>query len=84
MRDFFSFAESLISGMLPFVFLIIAGIYYTVKTDFFQFRYLPRSIKYALVGIFKKKDGDGVSPFQAACTALSATVADVGSPRPRM
>ncbi len=74
MRDFFSFAESLISGMLPFVFLIIAGIYYTVKTDFFQFRYLPRSIKYALVGIFKKKGGDGVSPFQAACTALSATV----------
>lgn len=74
MKDFFSFAESLISGMFPFVFLLIAGIYYTVKTGFFQFRYLPSSIKYALGGIFKKKNGDGVSPFQAACTALSATV----------
>lgn len=74
MRNFFSFAESLISGMFPFAFLIVAGIYYTVKTGFFQFKYLPHSIKYALGGIFKKKDGDGVSPFQAACTALSATV----------
>ena len=37
MRDFFCFAETLISGMLPFVFLVFSGIYFTVKSNFFQF-----------------------------------------------
>ena len=74
MKTFFEFTESLISGMLPFVFLIVCGVYLTVKCRFFQFRFLPASLKYAFGGI--KKDGgkSGVSPFQAACTALSATV----------
>lgn len=60
--------------MLPFVFLIICGVYFTLKCRFFQFRFLPSSLKYAFGGM-KKSDGKiGVSPFQAACTALSATV----------
>lgn len=74
MRDFFCFAETLISGMLPFVFLVFSGIYFTVKSNFFQFKYLPSSVAYALGGIFKKRKKGEVSPFQAACTALSATV----------
>ena len=74
MKAFFEFSESLISGMLPFVFLIICGVYFTLKCRFFQFRFLPSSLKYAFGGM-KKSDGKiGVSPFQAACTALSATV----------
>ncbi len=74
MKAFFEFSESLISGMLPFVFLIICGVYFTLKCRFFQFRFLPSSLKYAFGGM-KKSDGkSGVSPFQAACTALSATV----------
>ena len=60
--------------MLPFVLLIICGIYFTVKCRFFQFRFLPESLKYALGGMRKGSRTDGVSPFQAACTALSATV----------
>lgn len=74
MRDFFCFAETLISGMLPFVFLVFSGIYFTVKSNFFQFKYLPSSVAYALGDIFKKRKKGEVSPFQAACTALSATV----------
>lgn len=75
MSNFLLWIESLISGILPFVFLIFCGIYLTVKSRFFQFRYLPTSVKYALGGIFSKnKSGKGVSPFQSACTALSATV----------
>lgn len=74
MRDFFCFAETLISGMLPFVFLVFSGIYFTVKSNFFQFKYLPSSVAYALGSIFKKRKNGEVSPFQAACTALSATV----------
>ena len=74
MRDFFCFAETLISGMLPFVFLVFSGIYFTVKSNFFQFKHLPSSVAYALGSIFKKRKKGEVSPFQAACTALSATV----------
>ena len=74
MRAFLNFSENLISGMLPFVLLIICGIYFTVKCRFFQFRFLPESLKYALGGMRKGSRTDGVSPFQAACTALSATV----------
>lgn len=61
--------------MLPFSFLIICGLYLTVKSGFFQFRFLPLSVKHALGGmVSRKKSEDGVSPFQAACTALSSTV----------
>ena len=61
--------------MLPFAFLIICGVYLTVKSGFFQFRFLPLSVRHALGGIFSRKGkGEGVSPFQAACTALSSTV----------
>ena len=74
-KQIFEFSENLISGMLPFVFLIICGIYLTVKSGFFQFKLLPLSIKHALNGIFSRKNTkEGISPFQAACTALSATV----------
>lgn len=75
MQDFFNFTEKLISGMLPFVFLVISGIYLSVRSGFFQVRLLPRALKQAFGGIFvgRKKNG-GISPFQAACTALSATV----------
>lgn len=73
-KGVFEFLESLISGMLPFIFLVLCGLYLTLKCRFFQFGFLPESVKYALGGIFKKKTKDGVSPFQAACTALSATV----------
>lgn len=75
MKEIFEFGEKLISSMLPFAFLVICGAYLTVKSGFFQFRFLPLSIKHALGGAFsKKKSKDGISPFQAACTALSSTI----------
>lgn len=74
MKQFLLFTENLISGMLPFAFLLICGIYLTVKSRFFQFKYLGKSMTCALGGIFDKKQNDGISSFQAACTALSATV----------
>ncbi len=75
MTDFLKFFENLISGILPFVFLIFSGIYLTLKSRFFQFRFLPLSVKSALGGIVKpKRNANGISSFQAACTALSATV----------
>lgn len=71
----FSKIESLISGMLPFIATVIVGMYLTVGSGFFQFRHLRESITTVLGGVFnKKKDIRGITPFQAVCTALSATV----------
>ena len=75
MKEILEFVEKLISGMLPFTFLVICGVFLTVKSGFFQFRFLPLSIKHALGGMLsRKKSRDGISTFQAACTALSSTV----------
>ena len=61
--------------MLPFAFLIICGVYLTVKSGFFQFKFLPFSVKHAMGGMLsRRKSGEGITPFQAACTALSSTV----------
>ena len=61
---------------IPTLFLILGtGIYLTIFSGFFQITYLPKAIKQ----FFKKlrpnqKVTDGVSPWQALCTALAATV----------
>lgn len=49
-----------------------AGVFFTVRTRGFQLRRLKQS----LVAAFRRDDTDkkGISPFAAACTALSATV----------
>lgn len=69
------FLEDLISGNLPFVLTVFGGIYLTAKGKFFQISGLFKS--FGLVKkAFKapKRKEDGVTSFQAACTALSATV----------
>lgn len=72
MYNIFKFAEKLISGMFPFVFLMIVGTFLTVKTKGYQFRNLGKSVK-----VFFGSKGDengGISPFESACNSLSATV----------
>ena len=51
------------------------GIYLSFRTGFVQLRFLPRALRafFASFNGKKRKDG-GVSPFQALCTALAATV----------
>lgn len=61
---------------IPTLLLILGvGLYFTVKTRFFQFVKFPSALK----TFFEKlKPGtvseNGVSPYQALCTALAATV----------
>lgn len=69
------FFEDLISGNLPFTLLISGGIYLTFKGGFFQFTGLFKSFGLVKKAVFaKKKSLSGITSFQAACTALSATV----------
>ena len=60
----------------PALLLILGiGLYLTVRTGFAQLTLFPRAVRQFL-GMFRsKKRSDGtVSPFQALCTALGATV----------
>lgn len=69
------FMENLISGMLPFSLLIFCGVYITVTGRFFQFTKFFDSLKLVIKAFrSKKQTGKGISSFQSACTAISATV----------
>lgn len=70
-----AYIENLISGMLPFCLLIFCGILISVYGKFFQFTKLFASFKLC-VKAFREKGNNkkGISSFQSACTALSATV----------
>lgn len=58
--------------ILVTVLLLIVGIVMTVLTRFVQVRKLGASVR--MVGDSLRHPTDGVSPFQAVCTALAATV----------
>ncbi len=65
-------AENLISGTLPLAVLMLAGMYFTVKTRGVQFRKFFTAIKFSC---FAAKDNtDGISSFGAVCNSLAATV----------
>lgn len=49
------------------------GLAYSLRTGFFQLRRLPLALKTAVQGM-RRSPASGVSPFQAVCTALAATV----------
>ena len=64
---------SLVWGMPCMVLMLATGIFATVKTGGIQFRRLGTSIRHVRQSIRKPKQ-EGVSSFQAVCTALAATV----------
>ena len=67
-------------GMFGLILLIGTGIIITVITKFFQVSHIGRWFKNTLGSLFKKdvikhsKEKGSISPFQALCTALAATV----------
>ena len=60
----------------PALFLILGvGIYLTFRTRFAQLRLFPKALRRFVAAFRGSKEEDGaVSPFQALCTALAATV----------
>lgn len=57
------------------VLILAVGVYLTVRSGFAQIRLLPKALKDFFSGMFGKKESrEGVSSFQALCTALAATV----------
>ena len=71
-----SAVNSFIWGVPAMVCIIGVGFYLSIGTRFIQIRKFPLAIKTTIGRIFRKKDSsDGtMTPFQAVCTALAATV----------
>lgn len=71
-----SAVNNFVWGIPAMICIIGVGILLTARTKFVQFRKFSTAIKATLGKLFKKeKAGKGsITPFQAVCTALSATV----------
>ena len=68
------FLENLISGTLPFVFLIICGIYLSFKTNFSQITGFMGSIKLTVKAFLKREKTKEITSYKSACTSISSTV----------
>lgn len=68
--------NNFIWGVPAMICIIGVGLYLSVRMGFIQLRKFPYAIKVTLGRIFRKKEAsDGaMTPFQAVCTALAATV----------
>ena len=68
--------NNFIWGVPAMVCIFGVGLHLSIRTNFLQIRKFPYAIKTTLGRIFRKRDAsDGaITPFQAVCTALAATV----------
>lgn len=68
--------NNFIWGVPAMVCIIGVGLLLSIRTGFIQIRKFPYAIKTTIGRVFRKKDAsDGaMTPFQAVCTALAATV----------
>ena len=68
--------NNFIWGVPAMVCIIGVGLYLSLRTRFLQIRKFPYAIRTTIGRMFRKKNAsDGaITPFQAVCTALAATV----------
>lgn len=69
--------NALVWGAPMLVLIICVGVYFTIRTQFFQFSKVKSVFNNTLGTVLKKKDkrkGKGISQFQALSTALAATI----------
>ena len=71
-----SFLNGIVMGWPGMILLVGTGVYYTFRCGGIQFQWFGYIMKNTIGKIFEKKEaGEGaVTPFQAVCTALAATV----------
>lgn len=67
--------NGIVWGVPALMLILGVGLYLTVRTGFAQFTLFSQAVRQFLRLFRRKKQADGeVSPFQALCTALGATV----------
>lgn len=71
-----SAVNNFVWGVPAMVCIIGVGLYLSLRTHFLQIRKFPYAIKTTIGRMFRKREAsDGaMTPFQAVCTALAATV----------
>ena len=71
-----SMVNRFIWGVPAMVCIFGVGLYLSIRTGFLQIRKFPYAIRTTIGRIFRKRNAsDGaLTPFQAVCTALAATV----------
>lgn len=74
MAKILHWVNSLVWGAPALVLILGVGLYFSIKTRFLQLRLLPRALGSFLRKLRGKGYDGGVSPVQALCTALAATV----------
>lgn len=68
--------NNFIWGVPAMLCIIGVGLYLSIRTGFIQIRKFPLAMKRTIGKVFEKKEArhGAITPFQAVCTALSATV----------
>ena len=75
MAEVLEWLYELVWGVPALVMILGVGLYLSVRTRFAQLRLFPAACRTFWQRLTnREKDSDGVSPFQALCTALAATV----------
>lgn len=80
MVNFLNKLDAFLWGTPLIVLMVVAGLYFTVRSGFFQFRHFGYIMKRTGGQLFNRDrdadDGDKgmVTPFQAICTAIGGTV----------
>ncbi len=80
MIDFLYNLDSLLWGLPLIILIVAAGLYFTVRSGFFQFRYFGYIWKHTIGSLFKKEESTEsnikgmISPIEAIATAIGGTV----------
>lgn len=75
MLDILKSVNRIVWGVPALIAVIGVGIFLTVRTRFAQFRLFPAAVKEFIKQLTQKGDTqNGISAYQALCTALAATV----------
>ena len=81
MIAFLNWLDGVLWGLPLIILMVVTGLYFTIRSGFFQFRYFGRIWRHTVGRLFRKNNDEGeksregmLSPFQAIATAVGGTV----------
>lgn len=79
MIAFLDWLNGILWGVPLIALMLLTGLYFTIRSGFFQFRYFGWILKHTVGTITQKntkvsEDKKAISPFEAICTAIGGTV----------
>lgn len=79
MIAFLDWLNGILWGVPLIALMLITGLYFTIRSGFFQFRHFAWILKHTVGTITQKntkvsEDKKAISPFEAICTAIGGTV----------